>query len=76
VTDEPVPRPTLRLVRGDAQPEELAALVAVLSARATGSEGTGAARRPAGGRWSNPAALVRRPARPGPGAWRASGLPQ
>ncbi|MCW2666365.1 MAG: Acyl-CoA carboxylase epsilon subunit, partial [Frankiales bacterium] len=33
---QPDPRPALTVVRGDASPEELAALVAVLAARGSG----------------------------------------
>jgi acyl-CoA carboxylase epsilon subunit len=71
----PVEGPALRLVRGDAEPEELAALVAVLSARTGGTEGATQERRPARGRWGDPADAVRRVLRPGPGAWQASGRP-
>ncbi|MFL6100994.1 MAG: acyl-CoA carboxylase subunit epsilon [Actinomycetales bacterium] len=72
------PGAALRLVRGDALPEELAALVAVLSARAGASAAAGPAPgsgRPPRGRWGDPRARVRPAHRPGPGAWRASGLP-
>jgi Acyl-CoA carboxylase epsilon subunit len=72
----PAGRPALRLVRGDAQPEELAALVAVLSARTGGPEGAASDRRPARGRWGDPADAVRRVLPPGPGAWQASGRPR
>ncbi|MGI8328697.1 acyl-CoA carboxylase subunit epsilon [Actinomadura scrupuli] len=67
-------RPFLQVVRGDATPEEIAALVAVLAARAAAAAPTGPpARRPS--EWARRARLVRRPVAPGPGAWRASGLP-
>ena len=65
--------PVLRIVNADATPEEVAALVAVFSA--LGSDGGEAPKRPRPA-WSNPARGVRRPHRNGPGAWRASGLPQ
>jgi hypothetical protein len=65
-------RPALRVVRGEPDPEELAALVAVLARLAA----TRAARRPAppprAGRWGDPAAALRRPLRPSPGAWAAA----
>jgi hypothetical protein len=75
-------RPFLQIVRGDPGPEEIAALVAVLTARAgavtSGNDG-GGERRPS--RWADRSRLVRstyagelRPR--GPGAWRASGLPR
>jgi hypothetical protein len=75
-------RPFLQIVRGDATPEEIAALVAVLTARA------GANAAAAGGpgdrrvsRWADRSRLVRDPAGKvapprGPGAWRASALPR
>ncbi|MFC0041433.1 acyl-CoA carboxylase subunit epsilon [Actinomadura rayongensis] len=66
-------RPFLQVVRGDAAPEEVAALVAVLTARARGAAGRGEEARPRS-RWADPARLVRGTpaARPGPGAWRAA----
>ncbi len=70
--DEPA-RPALRVVRGDATPEELAALVAVLAAR-SGDEPEPAPEPPS--LWRDRAALVRRPLAAGRGAWRASGLPR
>ena len=65
--------PLLRVINADATPEEIAALVAVFSA--LGSGGGEAPTRPRAG-WSDPARSVRRAHRNGPGAWRASGLPQ
>ena len=66
------PRPLLRVVRGAPTREELAAVVAVLTARGSSPV---AARPPAPGRslWARPA--LRTPLVPAPGAWRASGLP-
>lgn len=66
-------KPVLRVVRGDASAEELAALVAVLAARSGG--GSEAAEEPVS-LWRDKAALVRAPLLPGPGSWRASGLPR
>jgi hypothetical protein len=59
---------TLRIVRGDATPEEVAALVAVLAARSGApAEDEAPVRSP----WAAP--QVRRPLpQPGPGAWRAA----
>lgn len=54
---------------GDATPEQVAALVAVLSA-ASGGEGDAPSQRTSP--WSSPAALVRRPVSPGPGVWSRS----
>ena len=68
--------PALRVVRGDATPEEIAALVAVLMARS--GSASGAARlvvRPARGAWSDRSRQLRRPLHPGPDAWRRSGWP-
>ncbi|WP_106403502.1 acyl-CoA carboxylase subunit epsilon [Actinocorallia populi] len=65
-------RPFLQVVKGDATPEEIAALIAVVSARSAGAPAA-PARRPSA--WTDRSRLVRRPLRPGPGAWRASALP-
>ena len=64
-------RPLLRVVRGDPSAEELAALVAVLAARASTPA---PAATPAPSLWGRP--VLRSPLHPGPGAWRASGLPR
>jgi hypothetical protein len=70
VTADDVPeRSPLRLVRGDASPEEIAALLAVLSAASGGGEATAPRRTSV---WASRERLVRRPVSPGPGAWRAS----
>lgn len=67
---EPTTAPVLRVVSGDPTPEELAALVAVVAAAASGGDApSGPARRP---EWSARHRLVRGPHRHGPGAWRAS----
>ena len=64
--------PFLQVIRGDATPEEIAALVALLSARAA----TGAASAaPVRSAWAAPARLVRPAVRPGPGGWRGSAFP-
>jgi hypothetical protein len=63
-------RPHLRLVRGEASAEEIAALVAVLAA---GTAATPPPRRPIS-RWADPALAVRRGIEPGPGAWHRSGF--
>ena len=68
-------RPLLTVVRGGPTPEQLAALVAVVTARAaaadTAADPAGAAPRP---RWASP--VLRSPLAHGPGAWRVSGLPR
>jgi hypothetical protein len=68
-TDQP---PVLRVVRGDATPEEVAALVAVVASLGA-PQAPARAPRP---EWNAPRRLVRRPLHPGPGGWRASALPQ
>ncbi|MFC7486618.1 acyl-CoA carboxylase epsilon subunit [Knoellia pratensis] len=60
-------------VIGDATPEQVAALVAVLSAASGGAVEVAPARRTSA--WSAPAGLVRRPVSPGPrsaGTWQRS----
>jgi hypothetical protein len=69
---EPAPaRPLLTVVRGEPTPEQLAALTAVVAARASGGGDAPAPPRPL---WSRP--VLRSPLSPGAGAWRASGLPR
>jgi Acyl-CoA carboxylase epsilon subunit len=63
----------LRIVRGDATAEELAALVAVLAARSGGAPEPEPERRSL---WRDRTAAVRAQLLPGPGSWRASGLPR
>ena len=71
-TDDPTQTPPLRLVRGDATPEEVAAVVAVLSAASLGAPQP--TPRHTSSRWSSPGRALR-PLSPGPGAWRASAWP-
>ncbi|MBO0830773.1 MAG: acyl-CoA carboxylase subunit epsilon [Actinobacteria bacterium] len=63
--------PLLSVTGGEPTAEELAALLIVLGSRAHEPSGT----RPGRSQWSAPARMLRPPLRPGPGAWRASGLP-
>jgi hypothetical protein len=65
-------RPLLRVVSGTPTPEELAALIAVVGARSGAAE----AETTPPSRWTDRAALLRRPLHPSPGAWRATGLPR
>jgi Acyl-CoA carboxylase epsilon subunit len=65
----------LRIVHGDAAPEELAALVAVLAARAAAARARGPAPAPVSA-WTDRRRLVRAALPHGPGAWRASALPR
>jgi Acyl-CoA carboxylase epsilon subunit len=66
--------PVLRVIRGDATPEEVAAVVAALLARAAASDEPPSA-RPAPSAWADPARLLRRPVHAAPDAWRRSALP-
>ncbi|HEY5184595.1 MAG TPA: acyl-CoA carboxylase subunit epsilon [Actinomycetes bacterium] len=65
--------PLLRVVRGEPDDTELAALLAVLAASAAGA-GTGDA--PAASPWRDRARSVHAPVQHGPGAWRTASLPQ
>jgi hypothetical protein len=65
--------PLLRVVRGDASPQEIAALVAVLASRPAVPD---VAPEPTRSAWSSRSAQLRRPVTPGPGAWRSSAFPQ
>ena len=62
----------LRVVRGTPSYEELAALTAVLAVASL--HGTADTSSPRGSAWAAPAARLRTPLHPGPGAWRASAL--
>ena len=57
------------VVRGDATPVQLAALVAVLSAASGGDEPASDGSASA---WATRTAAMRRPVSHGPGAWRSS----
>jgi Acyl-CoA carboxylase epsilon subunit len=63
----------LRVVRGDATPEEIAAVVAVLLSRAAAADEPPS--RPAPSAWADRSRQLRRPLHPGPDAWRRSALP-
>ena len=65
-------RPVLRVVKGDATPEEGAALVAVSAAVGSGSAEEKPKPRST---WADPAHRMRTTLPHGPGAWRSSGLP-
>ena len=68
----PADRPLLRVVNGDATPEEIAALVAVFASLGSGE--TPAPRRTP--EWSAHHRKVRTTLPHGPGGWRSSGLPR
>jgi hypothetical protein len=65
--------PVLRVIRGDATAEEIAAVVAALAARAAGRGPVAPPRR--GPAWADRAAMLRGPVWPGPDGWRASARP-
>jgi hypothetical protein len=69
--------PFLQVVRGDATAEEIAALVATLTAVAAARSRAAEAKKPAPVRtnWNAQARLLRAPVRPAPGGWRRSALP-
>jgi len=66
--------PVLRVIRGDATPEEVAAVVAALLALAAAADEPPPA-RPAPSAWADRARLLRRPVHAAPDAWRRSALP-
>jgi len=65
--------PVLRIVKGDPTPEELAALIAVVTARSTAP--TPPADTTRASNWSTYWRNARTPLRPGPNQWRASAHP-
>ena len=70
-----VATPLLRVVRGEPTAEELAAVTAVLLARA--AEASASSSRPGSRpRWSRGSGVRHQLPAPGPGAWRASGWPR
>jgi Acyl-CoA carboxylase epsilon subunit len=69
------PRILLSVVRGEPSAEELAAITAVLTATTVARRRRPAAVQAPRSQWSARGRLMRPELRPGPGAWRASGLP-
>jgi hypothetical protein len=67
-------RPFLRVVRGNPDDAELAALTAVIAIAA--STPAAKPKPPRRSWWGDKGSSVRRPLRPGEGAWRASALPR
>ncbi|WP_447004304.1 acyl-CoA carboxylase subunit epsilon [Saccharothrix isguenensis] len=65
--------PHLRVVRGNPDDVELAAVAAVVAGLAASDGPTGD--RPRRSAWADKSRLVRRALPHGPGAWRSSGLP-
>ena len=72
--DEEPRRPVLRVVRGDASEEEVAALLAVLGA-VGGGAGSSTSHEPPTA-WTDRRAAVRGALPHGPGEWRASFWPR
>lgn len=73
MSEETPERPLLRVVRGTPDDHELAALTAVLAGLASNAGAPPAP--PRRSLWADPGARLRPAVHPGPGAWRASGLP-
>ena len=67
-------RPILRIVRGEPDAAEIAALTAVLAAAGGGDDDAPDATPPSS--WARHDDLVRGPVHPGPGGWRASARPR
>ena len=63
----------VRVVKGDPSPEELAALIAVITARSGGSDD---GREAAPSSWADRSRGLRPTLSPGAGAWRASAFPR
>jgi hypothetical protein len=72
--EQPAPEaPLLRIVTPSTTPEEVAAMVAVLSALSSGDDDRPRRRRT---EWNSPYRQVRPFYSHGPGGWRSSGLPK
>jgi len=71
--ESPSPQPTLRVIRGDATPEEIAAIVAVLALR-----GQSAAPPPSRtlSLWADKGRMMREPVHSSPSGWRRSAFPR
>ncbi|OHV41845.1 MULTISPECIES: acyl-CoA carboxylase epsilon subunit [Pseudofrankia] len=66
-------RPLLKLVRGDATPEEVAAIVAVFAAHAAAAAAVPAPRAPRSV-WADRSQALRVASGPGAGGWRRAGI--
>ena len=69
-------QPLLRVVRGDPTVEELAALTVVIATRRAGPSTAQTAEPRPRSAWGSAARASRPVLRPGPDAWRMSGLPR
>jgi hypothetical protein len=69
--------PFLKVVRGDASDEEIAALIAALAVSAAARSDVGAGQAPPSVRenWNDRNRLMRPAVHPAPGGWRRSALP-
>ena len=66
-------QPLLRIVKGDPTPEEIAALVSVVSAMAAGAAEAASKQKRPKPEWGAHHRKLRGTHRHGPGAWRAHG---
>jgi hypothetical protein len=64
-------RPFLQVIKGDATPEEIAAIIAVIASAPSAAPAEPEKPRSA---WTDRSRLHRRPLHPGPGAWRYGGF--
>jgi hypothetical protein len=71
----PMSEPVLRVVKGEPTPEELAALVAVVSARAATATAAPTTESTRASDWATYWRTARHPLHPGPNRWRASAHP-
>jgi hypothetical protein len=72
-SEHPAPERPLVSIKGDASPEEVAALVAVVQALAA-AQSVPPRRRPRSV-WADPARQMHRPLHPSPDGWKRSALP-
>ena len=73
--ETPAERPPLISIKGDATPEEVAAVVAVFQALASAQASAAPAPKQRS-QWADPSRMHRRPLHAGPGGWWSSGLPR
>jgi len=64
--------PPIKVLHGQPSPEELAAVLAVVSARAAANAARASDDTVPPSVWSDRARTMRKPQRPGPNAWRTS----
>jgi acyl-CoA carboxylase epsilon subunit len=79
MSEEPTPeerRALFRVVRGEPDDVEIAALTAVLAVASSSATGRRAVEDRDRSFWIDRRAALRQPLRPGPGAWRSHFLPR